>query len=216
MTDLRQAAEMALEAMKQALDALNTTDTHPISSAEQYFKETQAMEALEDAIEDAEEVTVDWEAVAADQALTIAMMRSEKPVAWTNKENLLDLKSGVCSHMYAKKEDDDDLPLYAAPPQDEMVSKLFEENQRLLAELSQVEKQEQPSKHNKIEIVIRKPMTWVDDDGNIWRNVSHNTPLYPEPPLRERIVFPTSLRKMWSGTDVQHWLDANVNGEAYD
>jgi hypothetical protein len=37
------------------LDALNNTDTHPISSAEQYFKETQAMEALEDAIKDAEE-----------------------------------------------------------------------------------------------------------------------------------------------------------------
>jgi hypothetical protein len=110
---------MSVEAMKQALDALNNTDTHPLSSAEQYFKETQAMEALEDAIADAEEVTIDWEAVAADQALTIAMMKAEKqqPVAWTNKENLLDLKSGVCSHMYAKKEDDDDLPLYTAPPQ---------------------------------------------------------------------------------------------------
>jgi len=38
---------MSIEAMKQALDALLNTDTHPISSAEQYFKETQAMEALE-------------------------------------------------------------------------------------------------------------------------------------------------------------------------
>jgi len=55
MTDLRQAAEMALEAMKQALDALNTTDTHPISSAEQYLKEIEAMEALEDAAADAQE-----------------------------------------------------------------------------------------------------------------------------------------------------------------
>jgi non-homologous end joining protein Ku len=44
-----------IEVMKIALDALNNTDTHPISSAEQYFKETQAMEALEDAIKDAEE-----------------------------------------------------------------------------------------------------------------------------------------------------------------
>lgn len=32
------------------------------------------------------------------------------------------------------------------------------------------------------------------------------------PPQRQRIVFPTSLRKMWSGSDVQQWLDANVNG----
>jgi hypothetical protein len=46
---------MSIEAMKQALEALTNTDTHPISSAEQYFKETQAMEALEDAIDDAEE-----------------------------------------------------------------------------------------------------------------------------------------------------------------
>lgn len=46
---------MSIEAMKQALEALSNTDTHPISSAEQYFKETQAMEALEDAIDDAEE-----------------------------------------------------------------------------------------------------------------------------------------------------------------
>ena len=47
---------MSIEAMKQALEALNTTDTHPISSAEQYDKEMRAMEALEDAIADAEEI----------------------------------------------------------------------------------------------------------------------------------------------------------------
>jgi hypothetical protein len=46
---------MSIEAMKRAHDALNSTDTHPLSSAEQYFKETQAMKALEDAIKDAEE-----------------------------------------------------------------------------------------------------------------------------------------------------------------
>ena len=28
---------------------------------------------------------------------------------------------------------------------------------------------------------------------------------------RERIVFPTMLRKMWSGGEVQQWLDENVN-----
>ena len=46
---------MSVEAMRQALDALNTTNTHPISSNEQYEKEMRAMEALEDAIDDAEE-----------------------------------------------------------------------------------------------------------------------------------------------------------------
>jgi hypothetical protein len=77
---------MSIEAMRQALDALNTTDTHPISSAEQYDKEIRAMEALEDAIADAEEVTVDWEAVAADQALTIALMKQREWVGLTDEE----------------------------------------------------------------------------------------------------------------------------------
>jgi hypothetical protein len=32
-------------------------------------------------------------------------------------------------------------------------------------------------------------------------------------PKRERVVFPTMLRKMWSGGEVQDWLDENVNKE---
>ena len=79
---------MSVEAMKQALNALNTTNTHPISSHEQYDKEMWAMEALEDAIADAEEVTVDWEAVAADQAMTIAMMRQREWQGLTDDEIL--------------------------------------------------------------------------------------------------------------------------------
>lgn len=51
----------------------------------------------------------------------------------------------------------------------------------------------------------------------------HNEPAYPNgecncgvlPPKRERVVFPTMIRKMWSGGEVQAWLDENVNkGEA--
>lgn len=34
-----------------------------------------------------------------------------------------------------------------------------------------------------------------------------------DPPQRERVVFPTMLRKMWSGGEVQAWLDENVNKE---
>ena len=58
---------MSIEAMRQAVEALVQTDTHPISSAEQYFKEMTAMEALEDAIEDAieqaekNEFAPDWD-----------------------------------------------------------------------------------------------------------------------------------------------------------
>jgi len=77
---------MSVEAMKQALDALNTTDTHPISSAEQYDKEMRAMEWLEDAIADTEEVSEDWEAVAADQAMTIAMLKQREWVELTDED----------------------------------------------------------------------------------------------------------------------------------
>ncbi len=32
-------------------------------------------------------------------------------------------------------------------------------------------------------------------------------------PKRDRVLFPTMLRKMWSGGEVQAWLDENVNKE---
>jgi hypothetical protein len=35
--------------------------------------------------------------------------------------------------------------------------------------------------------------------------------LYTAPLQRERVQFPTMLRKMWSGSEVQAWLDENVN-----
>ena len=77
---------ISIEAMKKALDALNTTDTHPISLAEQYLKEIEAMEALEDAIADADEITIDWEAVAADQAMTISMLKQREWVGITDED----------------------------------------------------------------------------------------------------------------------------------
>jgi hypothetical protein len=39
------------------------------------------------------------------------------------------------------------------------------------------------------------------------------TPVYTHPQPRKRVVFPTMLRKMWSGGEVQAWLDKNVNKE---
>ena len=37
--------------------------------------------------------------------------------------------------------------------------------------------------------------------------------LYTHPQQRTKVVFPTMLRKMWSGSKVQAWLDENVNKE---
>mgnify|MGYP000606145999 CR=1 FL=1 len=36
---------------------------------------------------------------------------------------------------------------------------------------------------------------------------------YFSPQQRERVQFPMMLRKMWSGSEVQSWLDENVNKE---
>ena len=47
------------------------------------------------------------------------------------------------------------------------------------------------------------------------KRMSDFIPIYITPPAAqpERVVFPTMLRKMWSGGEVQAWLDENVNKE---
>lgn len=48
------------------------------------------------------------------------------------------------------------------------------------------------------------------------RNPNHKgwvDKLYTAAPQRPRVVFPTMLRKMWSGSEVQAWLDENVDKE---
>ena len=42
---------------------------------------------------------------------------------------------------------------------------------------------------------------------------ARNNPYRTTPPQRTKVVFPTMLRKMWSGGEVQAWLDENVNKE---
>ena len=50
-------------------------------------------------------------------------------------------------------------------------------------------------------------------DFSAYKTKTYTRPLYTAPPQRERVQFPTMLRKMWSGTEVQAWLDENVNQE---
>ena len=50
--------------------------------------------------------------------------------------------------------------------------------------------------------------------GSDWQTREKGAePLYTTPQPRKRILFPTMLRKMWSGGEVQDWLDENVNKE---
>jgi len=40
-----------------------------------------------------------------------------------------------------------------------------------------------------------------------------NMALYTHPQPRKPVKFPTMIRRMWSGGEVQAWLDENVNKE---
>jgi hypothetical protein len=74
--------------------------------------------------------------------------------------------------------------------------------------------------------LAQEPVAWMSSDRAwMWSDYSKALaavaniptltliPLYTAPPKRERVVFPTMLRKMWSGGEVQAWLDENVNKE---
>ena len=71
---------------------------------------------------------------------------------------------------------------------------------------------------------VQEPVAWMYEDmmGLVGVRVQKEkpivarpvTPLYTSPPAqRQRVVFPTMLRKMWSGGEVQAWLGENVNKE---
>jgi hypothetical protein len=71
MNELRKAAEQALEALQDTCDHLPAR-----SGVEREVDE--AITALQVALAQPEQEPVDWEVVAADQAMTIAMMKLEK------------------------------------------------------------------------------------------------------------------------------------------
>ena len=74
----------------------------------------------------------------------------------------------------------------------------------------------------------QEPVAWITEwegkysSGKILDYTAHTrggkveyTPLYTAPPQRKPPQFPTMLRKMWSGSEVQDWINENWNkGEA--
>ena len=81
MSDLRKAAEMALEAWdnwapSEPIDLENKIEALRQALAESANSTTDFVEPK--ALAQPEQEPVDWEAVAADQAMTIAMMKVEK------------------------------------------------------------------------------------------------------------------------------------------
>lgn len=85
MNDLEKAARMALEAICGSGDFLfNWHDCEPNNEREMQAYQAalaaneQAFTALRQALDQPAQEPVDWEAVAADQAMTIAMMKAER------------------------------------------------------------------------------------------------------------------------------------------
>jgi len=74
---------MTIEAMKQALEVLET----PLH-AQPFAMKQNAVVALRTAIEQAQELA-DWEAIAADQSMTIAMMQTMQEKAQEDNEQLI-------------------------------------------------------------------------------------------------------------------------------
>jgi LytS/YehU family sensor histidine kinase len=86
---------MSIEAMKQALQALDLA----LSDEPYFVKAGIAMVSLRQAIQQAEQ-EVDWEAVAADQAMTIAMMKQREWVGLTNDE-ITEIDQGLDARSYS-------------------------------------------------------------------------------------------------------------------
>lgn len=121
---------MSKEAMKLALEALNTTESDCGSRA--WEREQEAITALLEALAE-QPAQTDWEAVAADQALTIALLKAEQP-AQQEPEYWLWACGQHIQVSLKKPEFPEAIPLYTSPPAqrkpltDEEIEKCFAES----------------------------------------------------------------------------------------
>jgi len=65
------------------------------------------------------------------------------------------------------------------------------------------------------ELENQEPMSWHESIQNQKKFLAEMEALLikTSTPQRTKVVFPTMLRKMWSGGEVQAWIDENVNKE---
>jgi hypothetical protein len=142
---------LQVEAMKQALEALEKLPSAAWHGSEAGVRNYEAISVLRQAIDQAEKDQAefeelvakveelekeaceiirndkeikDWEAIAADQAMTIAMMKAgQEPVAWIDGKDFAALysKGTIDCDLKLSRLTAIDIPLYAAPPQREWV-----------------------------------------------------------------------------------------------
>jgi hypothetical protein len=71
-----------------------------------------------------------------------------------------------------------------------------------------------PQRSEQEPVAYLNPDDLCADTAFRWCKIDAFTkPVYLHSPQRTKVVFPTMLRKMWSGGEVQAWLDENVNKE---
>ena len=74
----------------------------------------------------------------------------------------------------------------------------------------------QDEKINPAITAIKKALAQPEQEpaaDDFFKTIADKNPKPFPLPQRPRVVFPTMLRKMWSGGEVQAWLDENVNKE---
>ncbi len=114
--------------------------------------------------------------------------------------NIKTIKQALEKARRAHDEVIDELPKAALDSLDGVINEL----QEVVAE---AEKQEPVA-----EVLMHNGEKIIDASMAFFDSAPIGTVLYTHPqPKREHVQFPTMLRRMWSGGDVQAWLDANVN-----
>jgi len=146
-----------------------------------------------------------------------------KAVNWLKeKYPELCINAGLCERiggrLYTKTFIDQSAPLPTQEPFTpdwDAMAVMVEEMQRMAKRIEELEEAlAQPAQEpvGTFDVAVNERTAAINYDYRKHKLVS-GTKLYTTPPKRDRVLFPTMLRKMWSGGEVQAWLDENVNKE---
>ena len=195
---------MNIETMKMALEALEDDD----------IPRYKAITALRQAIEQAQ------------QAEPVAWMWRCKPYCrWPDWSVSLKRPADSGRDGNKRTEGYEDVPLYTSPPPRQPEQCQCPECKVVLhaSDCAVHSEPAYPKGECNCGATKPEPVAFINIEKRTleWaKYMSWNTPtvvnlpkipLYTSPLPRQPLIFPTMLRKMWSGTEVQQWLDENYN-----